>query len=122
MWLFSGFYQGDAANKEAAYVKYTLYHKGIAEGWASQAFLYSDYYLNDLSSRYGYSFVGISFYLIDIDFDGSYDSFEICLECTAETIVGYGTWSDILSIDTDSVGTFSNTKVDTYLSSITTIE
>ena len=122
MWLFSGFYQGDAANKEAAYVKYTLYHQGIAEGWASQAFLYSDSYLNDLSSRYGYSFVGISFYLIDIDFDGSYDSFEICLECTAEAIVGYGTWSDILSIDTDSVGAFSNSKVDTYLSSITPIE
>ena len=122
MWLFSGFYQGDAANKEAAYVQYTLYHQGIAEGWACQAFLYSDSYLNDLSSRYGYSFVGISFYLIDLDFDGSYDSFEICLECTAEAIVGYGTWSDILSIDTDSVGTFSNTKVDTYLSSITTIE
>ena len=121
MWLFSGFYQGDAVQKEAAYTKYTLYNQDIAEAWSSQAFLYSDSYFNDLSSQHGYSFVGISFYLIDIDFDDSYDSFEICLECTAETIVGYATW-EILSIDTDSVGTFSNTKVDTYLSSITPIE
>ena len=118
MWLFSDYYEGDAVKKEAAYAKYTLYHQGIAEGWASQAFLYSDDYLNALSSKYGFSFVGISFYLLDTDLNGFYDSFEIGLECTAETIVGYATW-DILSIDTSSVGGFSNTKVDTYLSSIT---
>ncbi|MDD5932822.1 MAG: hypothetical protein PUC70_00875, partial [bacterium] len=121
MWLFSGFYQGDAVQKEAAYTKYTLYNQDIAEAWSSQAFLYSDSYFNDLSSQHGYSFVGISFYLLDADLDGFYDSFEIGLEYTAETIVGYATW-DILSIDTSSIGAFSNSKVDTYLSSITPIE
>ena len=117
MWLFTAFYQGDAVKKEAAYAKYTLYHQGIAETWSSQAFLYSDAYFDKLS-EHGYSFVGISFYLLDTDLDGNYDSFEIGLECTSATIVGYGTW-DILSIDSSSVGGFSNTKVDTYLSSIT---
>ena len=117
MWLFTAFYQGDAVKKEAAYAKYTLYHQGIAEAWSSQAFLYSDAYFDKLS-EHGYSFVGISFYLLDTDLDGNYDSFEIGLECTSATIVGYGTW-DILSIDSSSVGGFSNTKVDTYLSSIT---
>ena len=117
MWLFTAFYQGDAVKKEAAYAKYTLYHQGIAEEWSSQAFLYSDAYFDKLS-EHGYSFVGISFYLLDTDLDGNYDSFEIGLECTSATIVGYGTW-DILSIDSSSVGGFSNTKVDTYLSSIT---
>ena len=117
MWLFTAFYQGDAVKKETAYAKYTLYHQGIAETWSSQAFLYSDAYFDKLS-EHGYSFVGISFYLLDTDLDGNYDSFEIGLECTSATIVGYGTW-DILSIDSSSVGGFSNTKVDTYLSSIT---
>ena len=117
MWLFTAFYQGDAVKKEAAYAKYTLYHQGIAEEWSSQAFLYSDAYFDKLS-EHGYSFVGISFYLLDTDLDGNYDSFEIGLECTSATIVGYGTW-DRLSIDSSSVGGFSNTKVDTYLSSIT---
>ena len=79
--------------------------------------MYRDAYFDKLS-EHGYSFVGISFYLLDTDLDGNYDSFEIGLECTSATIVGYGTW-DILSIDSSSVGGFSNTKVDTYLSSIT---
>ena len=80
--------------------------------------MYSDDYISLLASKYGYSFVGLSFYLLDTDFDGYFDQIQIALECTATTISDYASW-DILSIDTDSIGAYTNKKVSNYLSSIT---